>query len=119
MPHPLKAVVILARCCKVGELFGLRFETSSADSWAATWAFPVREPSAGREGYDRRSIAGSFTFSAEYPGCPHCDAFSIFRCGCGKAGCWNGNDRAVQCRWCGATSELAGAIDHLAASPDP
>ena len=111
-------VVVLARCSDSKTLFGVRFERKDASGWAGTWAFPLRESTATREGYDRTSISGSFSLDPSYPGCPSCRARAFFRCGCGKVGCWDGERRKVTCPWCGMTGELQGIVTSLDAGVD-
>jgi hypothetical protein len=91
----------------------MRLEEKTKDYWIADWAFAIKEESASREGYQNTTVCGAFAFAAEYPGCPHCGARSIFKCGCGRVACWDGETRRVTCPWCEATAELVDDIKSL------
>ena len=113
-----EAGVVMARCSQNGQDFGIRFEEKGRGRWIANWAFDSQETSARREEYDRGEITGAFEFDADYPGCPHCGAPSIFQCVCGKVACWNGESHAITCPWCGTTVELRDPIGSLSARAD-
>lgn len=111
-------VIVMARCSRGGQGFGIRFEEKGRGDWIADWAFGVQGAAAMREGYDQGDITGAFGFDVAYPGCPHCHALSIFQCVCGKIACWNGDHRTVTCPWCGATIELRDHIENLSVEGD-
>lgn len=112
-------VIVCARCGHTANGFGIRFERSGEARWSATWAFPLKESSARREGYDRSEISGTIQLDPSYPGCPHCSQAAIVRCGsCGKVSCWNGEERVVTCPWCKRQAELAGPITSLTSTND-
>jgi len=111
-------VIVMARCSRSRQGFGIRFEEKVRGRWIADWAFAIKETLARREGYDRGTISGAFGFDTSYPGCPHCRAPSIFQCVCGKVACWDGERRTATCPWCGATVELRGHIESLSAGRD-
>jgi hypothetical protein len=115
LPH---VVIVLARCSRSRQGFGIRFEEMQQRQWVADWAFALRETTARKEGYDRGEIAGAFAFAAVYPGCPYCGVRGIFKCGCGKVACWDGETRTVGCPWCGIRCELRGHIESLGAGSD-
>jgi hypothetical protein len=115
LPH---VVIVLARCRQSRHGFGIRFEQTQERRWEADWAFVLNEASARKEGYDRGEVTGDFAFTAAYPGCPHCRATGIFKCGCGKVACWDGEQRTVVCPWCGARGDLAGQIESLGVGGD-
>jgi hypothetical protein len=75
----LYVVIVLGRCCRSRRPFGIRFEEKGRNRWLADWAFAVKETTAGREGYDRGEITGSFSFDSAFPGCPSCEAGSLFK----------------------------------------
>jgi len=101
-----EAVVLLAKCPEFHKIYGIRTELLTPNRWQLTWAFPIKETSARREGYDQTSINGSLEFSSEYPGCPYCHSHQITVCSCGRVSCTVlKNDRAV-CGWCGRRGEL-------------
>jgi hypothetical protein len=112
-------VIVCARCSEAADLFGIRFERSGEVRWSATWAFPLKESAARREGYDRSEISGTIQLGPSYPGCPHCADAAIVRCGsCGKVSCWNGEARVVTCPWCKTRAQLAGPITSLTSTND-
>ena len=111
--------IVVARCSQSGQDFGIRFEEQGRDRWIANWAYPQKEtPSKKRKDFDRGAITGVFEFDAKYPGCPHCDAPSIFQCDCGQVACWDAETQAVTCPWCSTTVELRAQIDSLSARTD-
>lgn len=110
--------VVPARCGAHNRLFGVRMEEQGPGHWAATWAFPLREDVAKREGYEARAIEGSFGFAPGYPGCPSCEARSFYVCGCGAVVCWNGVDQVVTCPSCGSTGELSGVATVIRGNGD-
>lgn len=112
--------VVLARCAQesVSGGFGIRMERGTTNQWLMTWAFPVKETSAKREGYDRTRLVGTFSAAPSYPGCPHCQSSNFFKCGCGKVACWNGYASEVTCPWCEQSGELSGNIEDLGADCD-
>ena len=118
MNEPPKVVVVIARCSRSRQGFGIRFEEKGKDHWIADWAFVIQEMLAGGEWYGRGDITGVFEVDAAYPGCPHCRAPSIFQCTCGKVACWDGKRRAVTCPWCGTMIELRDLIGSLSARAD-
>jgi Zn finger protein HypA/HybF involved in hydrogenase expression len=99
MPH---VVIALARCRRLKDIFGIRFEEKHSGTWNMTWAFKIKEEKAKKEGYDHDVIKGSFFLDNTYPGCPHCGAKNIFICeSCGKVVCLSGEISKVTCSWCG------------------
>ncbi|MDR2476785.1 MAG: hypothetical protein LBD18_03250 [Treponema sp.] len=105
----LNAKVIMAKCSKMRKAFGIRIE-QRGDDWVRTWAFPMDEREAKREGYDANTVSGSMNAAEGYPGCPHCGAVGFAQCPCGKIGCDGGltasGDCLKQtCPWCGETSQ--------------
>ena len=111
-----EVVIVMARCQRNRQAFGIRFEQSGGQ-WIGDWAFALKESAAKREGYDRSRIAGEFGFAATYPGCPHCRNPEIVRCGCGKVACWD-TAPSVVCPWCGVASRVEGVIEALEAGGD-
>jgi hypothetical protein len=93
-------------------------ERKQNELWVADWAFSVKENYAQKEGYDHITITGIFTIDKVYPGCPYCQAKSIFKCSCGKINCWDTQTNTVTCVWCGQTAELKGHIEALNAGAD-
>jgi predicted RNA-binding Zn-ribbon protein involved in translation (DUF1610 family) len=106
----LNAKVIMAKCSGTKKAFGIRIEERDGD-WERTWAFPIDEGKAKREGFDGNTVTGSMEPDDEYPGCPHCGDAGFVRCDCGKIGCGGGirnqGDHAeYTCPWCGSTGTL-------------
>jgi len=114
----LNVVIVLARCSRSKQLFGIRFEEKGRNQWLADWAFPIKEVMARREGYDRGEIRGTFQIAPTFPGCRSCGAVGFFSCGCGKVGCWDGESGMATCPWCGSSGELSGEITELKADAD-
>jgi hypothetical protein len=95
----MEAQVLLSKCSKHGKTFGIRVEKRGND-WIRTWAFPISDEAAKREGFDRTNITGSFNVTKEFPGCPYCGTHGMFFCGCGKVSCIQTNAESVHCYWC-------------------
>ena len=90
----MEANVILCRCGRCGNVYGIRVEKMSDGDWWRTWSFKISEKSARHEGFDRNRILGNMYETAEYPGCPYC----------GRLNCWN-HEPALNCSWCGRLME--------------
>jgi len=120
MSKERKIVIVTGRCSQSKAGFGIRFERhSSTHQWIATWAFPVKEAAAKREGYDKSQIGGSFAIEPTFPGCPHCQGKGFVKCGgCGKVACWNGESQTVTCPWCSQDGCLGGQVEILEAGGD-
>ncbi|MDR1944141.1 MAG: hypothetical protein LBQ19_04890 [Synergistaceae bacterium] len=104
----LEASVITIKCGKTGKLFGIRVEKVDGD-WVRTWAFPLKDDVAKREGYDKNVIRGSLRPTEEYPGCPYCGAQGLLLCqNCSKLSCHMGEKQA-QCPWCDMSSTTRAA----------
>ncbi len=103
----VRANVVLARCTESHKLYGMRVQQHGND-WVRTWAFPIHEDVAVKEGFDKVQIQGRLNTTADYPGCPYCGTRYFFVCGkCRKMNCYHKEDTTV-CEWCGdssATSE--------------
>ena len=69
----ITAVVGLVKCPNTKKLYGVRIDTTSKE-WKATWAFPIREEVAKREGYEENEFPPNIQYDKEYPGCPYCNA---------------------------------------------
>ena len=109
-----EAVVVLCKCGEVHKTYGIRAEKKAANSWLFTWAFPIKESSAKREGYDKTSIGGNIERSSEYPGCPYCGGKGFVHCGkCGKLSCWDEEEVLFSCHHCGHTGEIGMSADEF------
>lgn len=111
-------VIVMARCNHNRQPFGSRFEEKARGQWLADWAFALKETAARKEGYDRNEIVGVFGFDRAYPGCPHCHAISLFKCGCGRVACWDGDRNSVTCPWCGSIGKVSGPVHSLNGGDD-
>lgn len=110
--------IILARCAEHRALFGMRLQREGV-RWLVTWAFPVREGVAGREGYASAAIEGEFGLDAGYPGCPSCRAEGFVCCGaCERVACWDSRAARVTCPWCASRMEVSGTITRLSGGSD-
>jgi hypothetical protein len=107
MAGPLNAKVIMAKCSQNKKSFGMRIEERGGD-WVRTWAFPIDDYKAKREGFDANTVTGSMNSVDDYPGCPHCGSIGFVQCVCGKIGCDSGirnnaDGAEYTCPWCGGT----------------
>ena len=84
----MAASVILAKCSASNKTYGIRVEMRGSD-WVSTWAFPIDDGKAKREGFDRTKIKGTFQPVDGYPGCPYCNAQTLAQCPCGKMICYD------------------------------
>ncbi len=96
-----EAVIVLCKCRKHHKTYGIRAEKIGYDNWAFTWAFPIKETVAKREGYDNSSVKGSITFTEEFPGCPYCGGMNWVVCSCGHLNCTIMENGVFICEWCG------------------
>jgi len=107
-------VVAMALCNRQKAPFGIRFEEKASAQWFADWAFELKQGLGQREGYDQTQITGQIVIEhPAYPGCPHCKAGNLFKCGCEALSCWPGEQRNVTCPSCGNTSKIEGTINSL------
>jgi hypothetical protein len=113
-------VIVMSRCSRSRETYGMRFEQQSQSLWVADWAFPVRESSAKKEGYDQNDIKGDFAFDDEYPGCPYCHSMGAIYCGrCQKVSCRDEHSTTARCGWCGFSGQIgSGGVGGLKAGGD-
>lgn len=110
--------IVAARCAATSRLFGIRFVSSSPESWLGEWAFDLLDDEGEREGYDRTELGGTFGFGREYPGCPYCNSMSLIKCGCGRVTCWDGKTPTAKCAWCGSRASVGGTVENLSAGAD-
>ena len=105
-----EAHVVLARCSRSRENFGIRIERRSDGVWSQTWAFPISAKNAAREGYGSAMLSGRVVTEASYPGCPYCGGAGWVLCGrCGKLTCASGSIEWFTCAWCGNSGAVSGA----------
>lgn len=97
----IEANIVLLRCQKDKQTFGVRVQKMDDDDWYRTWAFKIKPGQAESEGYDKTVIQGHLRRTEEYPGCPHCGTHALVHCGyCNKLSCYNGEE-SLECPWCG------------------
>ena len=120
----MAASVILAKCGTNNRTYGIRVELRES-VWVRTWAFPIDDGKAKREGFDKTKIKGKFPPADGYPGCPYCGTNELIQCGCGKMFCYKASGSHIKsekksekkqekgsesssttyrCPWCGFTS---------------
>jgi hypothetical protein len=106
-----EAVIALCKCKESKKLYGVRFEKTGVGTWQYTWAFPIKESTAQREGYNAANLTGSIEPTADYPGCPYCGAQYFVVCPCGKLNCnvaaENILGRQFTCEWCGLSGQIS------------
>jgi hypothetical protein len=114
-----RADIVLARCSKTTDSFGMRFQETPPGHWVLTWAFALSAGAAAREGYDNGAVAGTFAIRSDYPGCPHCGSMSFVLCfGCDKVGCQPVEASWFRCPWCGNQGQITGPITRLSTRGD-
>lgn len=101
-----EAVVVLSKCGESHKSYGMRVEKTGKERWLVTWAFPIKEKAAKREGYDKTTVKGSIVFSDDYPGCPYCGGKVLTVCSCGHLSCTVMKNGEFTCEWCGAQGQL-------------
>ena len=101
-----EAVIVLAKCGHSHKTYGMRAEKVGINHWRINWAFPIKEASAKREGYDKTTVKGQIKFTDEYPGCPYCGGHQLTVCSCGHIGCTRTNEGVYRCEWCGTTGQI-------------
>lgn len=102
-----EARIAMAKCKETkGKLYGVRFQ-KCLSGWNYTWAFPMEEKTAKREGYQDTDITGDIQPDTEYPGCPYCGTRYFVVCGnCKHLNCNTKIGEAFTCEWCGTTGTL-------------
>ena len=106
-----QATVVMAKCRRTKQPYGIRLEQKSDGVWYCTWAFKLSERAAAREGYGALRISGRFDVDIEYNGCPYCGARGWLNCGsCGNLTC-NAGETRVTCSWCNLSGESSSAVD--------
>ncbi len=101
-----EATVAVCKCKETHKIYGVRFEKIAQAHWKYTWAFPMKESTAKREGYDGTVIDGFIEPDMDYPGCPYCGTRSFIVCECGKLNCNVAASDVFTCEWCGLTGIL-------------
>ena len=101
-----EATVLIAKCGESHKSYGIRMEKTGTDRWLTTWAFPIKDSSAKREGYDKIQVKGDISFSDDYPGCPYCGGHGLTLCPCGHLSCTIMRSNVFTCEWCGMQGEI-------------
>ena len=101
-----EAVVLIAKCGESRRTYGMRLEKTGHDRRLATWAFPIRESSAKRGGYDKVQIKGDISFSDDDPGCPCCGGYGLTLCACGHLSYTILRNDIFTCEWCGTQGKI-------------
>jgi hypothetical protein len=110
----MKSVAVAsARCMHSRSHFGIRIELQAPKTWVVDWAFPLKETSGHKEGYDRTRVEGNFTIGDAYPGCPFCSARSLIQCECGHVSCISDMTTLARCPWCGNQGRVSGQAHAL------
>lgn len=110
----MEAKVLVLKCGMTKKSYGVRIQKMADGDWKRTWAFPLREEVAKREGYDQSTVSGSLSETDAFPGCPYCGNRPFYQCGtCHKIVCWNPKDLRVTCPWCNVTSDIEGYLDRF------
>ena len=106
IPH---VKIVLAKCHRNKESFGMRFEEKEPNTWVGDWAFKIKESAAKRERYDNSKISGSIGFDYSFPGCPYCESKAFLVCSqCNNTSCRDEKQEMVTCPWCGARGKIDG-----------
>lgn len=112
----MKATVILQKCTQTKKLFGIRVEELEDGEWYRTWAFPIDESRAGREGYQSTHIQSILPALRDYLGCPYCGSQRFFYdSNCKKISCFHGEERFT-CPWCDRTYDVVTITEKLSFS---
>ncbi len=106
MRETKEAVVVLAKCGKDHKTYGILTEKLAPERWRLTWAFPIKDVPAKREGYDKARIGGQIDTTDDYPGCPFCGQRCFTVCSCGHINCMIFKNGIFTCEWCGAKGEI-------------
>lgn len=102
-----EAKIALCKCKEAKKTYGVRME-GSGDEWITTWAFPIEEDTAKREGYDATILKGMLGKTPDYPGCPYCGTKHFVVCGnCKRLNCNIVTGNTFTCDWCGFTGSLS------------
>lgn len=102
-----EARIALCKCKEAKKIYGVRMEKVQG-GWDCTWAFPISEKSAKREGYDETILKGSIGHTPDYNGCPYCGRKYFVVCGtCHRLNCNIITGNTFTCEWCGTTGTIS------------
>lgn len=94
------SILVSAQCARSTKPFLIRFQ-EAGNRWLADWVVC----NASLTAIEPKSVQGTFDLRPDYPGCPHCSAKAIFRCGCEQIACWNSQSEDV-CPGCKQTINI-------------
>lgn len=101
-----EARIALCKCKEGRKMYGVRMEKTGS-GWKYTWAFPIKQEVARREGYESTVLTGDLEIDPDYNGCPYCKSKYFVVCSkCKKLNCNIGDTPQFTCEWCGTTGEL-------------
>lgn len=96
-----EAFAIMAMCPEARKPYGITVDKGDGNNYVFHWAFPIDKEKAHREGYDAKSVHGTISYDAGFPGCPYCGSRNYVFCGnCGGVVCYHGQ-RRFTCPICG------------------
>ena len=104
-----KCAVILAKCQKTKNNFGIRLEhqiqkidKQDVPVWMATWAYKIKNDADSQSSgaSSQQNLEGNFFLSDSFPGCPHCGNKKLTQCGeCSRTFCSGEDQSTVVCPW--------------------
>ena len=65
-----QATVVMAKCRRSNQPYGIRMEKKRDGVWYCTWAFKLSERAAANEGYSGTLVSGRVDLDAEYQDVP-------------------------------------------------
>ena len=115
-----KCAVILAKCQKTKNNYGVRMEQQiqkinhrDVPVWMATWTYKIKTDADARSSgaSSQQNLQGDlFLLSDSFPGCPHCGSKKLLQCGeCRRTFCSSDNQSTIVCPW--DNKKLAGVRD--------
>lgn len=94
------AQVLLTRCKKSKQLYGITIEQRNGKEWEMMYSFEIDEKHAKSEGFDKMMINADCYAGNTYRGCLSCGALGYVKCySCGKLTCYQ-SEQSVRCAWC-------------------
>lgn len=102
----MEARIALCKCKETKKIYGIRMEKAQG-GWNCTWAFPISDGAAKREGYDETTLKGGIGRTEEYNGCPYCGVKALVVCAaCQRLNCRVGTGELFTCEWCGSRGQI-------------
>ena len=101
------AFVVMAQCNKTKQCIGVTFNPINSRLYRIMWSFKIKEDTARKEKYDKKSVNGNIDVDVDFQGCPYCGAKQFYFCGkCGKMVCYDGVSEIATCPNCNNQSTL-------------